>query len=270
MVRITLRTKAKLGFIDGSCEKPSTESHRYNQWVRCDSMVVNWLLNSMVPDLSEAFLYVNSAQELWNDLTERFGESNGPLLYQLEKEISYLYQGNDSVDVYYTKLKKLWDELLDLSEIPVCNCAESCTAIKKTAELEQRRKLMQFLMHLNEDYDIVRGQILLLDPLPTVNKAYSMIQRVEKQKQVTSSMGITKELAANVFQQGNRNFGETEQSDDHVAAYFLRIAKEERKTGSQLKDSALIVTELITLSISASNYMVSLIGIKIPKIKMAR
>jgi len=52
--------------------------------------------------------------------------------------------------------------------------------------------------------------------------------------------------------------------------YFLRIAKEERKTGSQLKDSALIVTELITLSISASNYMVFLIGIKIPKIKMAR
>jgi len=61
----------------------------------------------MVPDLSEAFFNVNSTQELWDELTERFGESNGPLLYHLEKEIADLYQGNDSVAVYYTKLKRL-------------------------------------------------------------------------------------------------------------------------------------------------------------------
>jgi len=66
-------------------------------------MVVSWLLNSMVPDLSKAFLYVNSAQELWDELLERFGESNGPLLYHLEKEIADLYQGSDSIAVYYTK-----------------------------------------------------------------------------------------------------------------------------------------------------------------------
>ena len=68
-------------------------------------MVVTWLLNSMVPELSEAFLYINSTQKLWDELTERFGESNGPLLYHLEKEISYLYQGSDSMAIYYTKLK---------------------------------------------------------------------------------------------------------------------------------------------------------------------
>ena len=61
----------------------------------------------MTADLSEAFLYVNSAQELWEELTERFGESNGPLLYHLEKEITDLYQGSDSVTAYYTKLKRL-------------------------------------------------------------------------------------------------------------------------------------------------------------------
>ena len=70
-------------------------------------MVVSWLLNSMFNDLAEAFLYVNSTTQLWTELTERFGQSNGPLLYQLEKDISKLYQGNDSVAVYYTKLKRL-------------------------------------------------------------------------------------------------------------------------------------------------------------------
>jgi len=133
----------------------------------------------MVSDLSEAFLYVNSAKELWDELSERFRESNGPLLYQLEKDIADLYQGGDSVAVYYTKLKKLWDELADLFEVPVCASGANCSAIKRTFEIDQRRKLMQFLMHLNDDYDSVRGQILLLVPLPTVNKAYAMVQREE-------------------------------------------------------------------------------------------
>jgi len=60
------------------------------------------------------------------------------LLYQLEKEISKLYQGNDSVAVYYTKLKKLWEELSDFSEIPKCKCAETCNAVKKILTNEQK------------------------------------------------------------------------------------------------------------------------------------
>ena len=81
--------------------------------------VVSWLLNSIAPKLTDAFLYANSARELSDELTERFGQSNGSLLYQIQKEIEDLYQGNDSVAVYYTKLKKLWDELADLSEVSV-------------------------------------------------------------------------------------------------------------------------------------------------------
>jgi len=121
-VKIALKTKTKIGFIDGSCTKPALTSPLHNQWIRCDNMVVSWLLNSMINELAEAFLYVNSARQLWEELTERFGQSNGPLLYQLEKELSELYQENDYVAVYYTKMKKLWDELEDLSGVPVCVC----------------------------------------------------------------------------------------------------------------------------------------------------
>ena len=164
--------------------------------MKCDSMVVSWLLNSMVPELSEAFLYVNSAKELWDELTERFGESNGPLLFHLEKEIFELHQGGDPVAVYYTKLKRSWDEISDMSDISICTCLETCPSIKKNQELDQRRKLMQFLMHLNDEYEAIRGQIFLLDPLPSVNKDYSMIQRVERQRQVTRTSAVLREVAA--------------------------------------------------------------------------
>ena len=87
-------------------------------------------------------MYANSAQELWDELIERFGESNGPLLYHFEKKITDLYQGSDLGVVYYTKLKRLWDEMNDMSDVPVCTCLETCPSVKKTQELDQRRKLM--------------------------------------------------------------------------------------------------------------------------------
>jgi len=41
---------------------------------------------------------------------------------------------------------------------------------------------MHFLMRLNDAYESIRGQILLMDLLPNVNKAYFMIAKVKTQK----------------------------------------------------------------------------------------
>ena len=46
--------------------------------------------------------------------------------------------------------------------------------------LHETHRVMQFLMGLNEVFDHSKDQILLMDPLPSVNKAYSMILKVEK------------------------------------------------------------------------------------------
>jgi len=62
------------------------------------------------------------------------------------------------VGVYYTKMKRLWDELDDMSKVPVCACATSCQAIKKTMALAERQRLMHFLMHLNENYEALRAK----------------------------------------------------------------------------------------------------------------
>jgi len=48
-VKIALRSKGKLGFVDGSCKRPAENTPQFNQWIRCDSMVLSWLLNSMMP-----------------------------------------------------------------------------------------------------------------------------------------------------------------------------------------------------------------------------
>ena len=116
--------------------------------------------------------------------------------------------------------------MTDLSEVPVCASGASCSAIKKAFEIDQRRKLMQFLMLLNDDYDNVRGHILLLNPLPTVNNAYSMVQMVERQRTVTNSIGGAREVAANVQKAGNISFGS---SDSRPSAFMARNALRTKK-----------------------------------------
>nr|GEU94285.1 zinc finger, CCHC-type [Tanacetum cinerariifolium] len=51
-------------------------------------------------------------------------------------------------------------------------------------ERDQRKRLIQFFMGLDESYTNVRGQILLIQPLPLVSKAYSILRREEMQRDI--------------------------------------------------------------------------------------
>ncbi|XP_057994403.1 uncharacterized protein LOC131174666 [Hevea brasiliensis] len=161
---------------------PNVDSPLLEKWQCVDSMVLSWILNTISKDIIDAFLYVTFVQELWNELKQRFGGSNGPMLYQIKWEINSFSQANLPLMVYFTKVNKLRDELSCLRKFPVC----TCSVAKVVADIEEEDKLIQFLMGLNDNYEHVRSQILLHDPLPVVNKAYSMILSVEKQREVLS------------------------------------------------------------------------------------
>lgn len=64
---------------------------------------------------------------------------------------------------------------------PTVNCV--CGAHKVWTERDQKKKLIHFLMGLHESYATKRGQILMMDPLPSVNHGFSLIKQDEKQRQ---------------------------------------------------------------------------------------
>lgn len=65
---------------------------------------------------------------------------------------------------------------------PLKSC--SCDVQGNMLSIVNQNKLIQFLKGLNEVYEYVKSQILVLEPLPSVNRAYSMILKVEKQKSI--------------------------------------------------------------------------------------
>lgn len=105
----SLSIKNKLGFINGECKKPvSQTSSELRQWERCDDMVTAWILNSLTKDIADSVEYVSSSHELWTELEDRYDQTNGAKLYQIQQEISDLHQGTLDITSYYTKMKKLW------------------------------------------------------------------------------------------------------------------------------------------------------------------
>uniref|UniRef100_A0A2C9U2Y0 Uncharacterized protein n=1 Tax=Manihot esculenta TaxID=3983 RepID=A0A2C9U2Y0_MANES len=81
-----------------------------------------------------------------------------------------------SVTVYFTKLTRLWDELDCLRIFLIC----ICDFAKIINELENVEKVIQFLMGLIDSYGLVKDQILIMESLHNVNRAYSMVLSVEK------------------------------------------------------------------------------------------
>ncbi|KAI9170367.1 hypothetical protein LWI28_026902 [Acer negundo] len=88
-------------------------------------------------------------------------------------EILPIFDKSNSLSLLI-KLKGLWDELSSYSDAVY------------VAQHDQQ-KLMQFLMGLNDSYSGIRGQILLMNHLPSVRQAYSSVSQEEKQRLLIST-----------------------------------------------------------------------------------
>lgn len=134
-------------------------------------------MKTVSKELLSGIVYATNATMVWADLKERLDKVDGSRGYQLHMEICTIHQGNLTVSAYFLKLRLLWDEFDALVPLPSCKCDKSRTYVDHLACL----RLFDFLMGLNEVYSHVRSQILMMYPLPSVEKAYSMIMADKSQ-----------------------------------------------------------------------------------------
>ncbi|KZV49106.1 hypothetical protein F511_27811 [Dorcoceras hygrometricum] len=104
-MRNALRAKKKLGFIDGSLEKPSNDSSEIEDWWMVNSMLVAWIFNTIEPTLRSTITYVENVKDLWEDIQQRFSIGNGPRVHQLKTDIAACKQQGQAVMTYYGRLK---------------------------------------------------------------------------------------------------------------------------------------------------------------------
>ncbi|GJW66052.1 putative reverse transcriptase, RNA-dependent DNA polymerase, LTR copia-type gag-polypeptide [Tanacetum coccineum] len=121
---IALSAKNKLKLINDKYDEPPVSSDLRAYWERANAMLISWILNTVSEHIDVH------------------------MIYQIANEIVELKKSNYTIEVYYHKLKGLWDKIYAIEASYACTW----------------------------------GQTLLMQPLPIVAKAYNMLRQEEKQR----------------------------------------------------------------------------------------
>ncbi|KAL6334486.1 hypothetical protein AAG906_016031 [Vitis piasezkii] len=73
---------------------PESDGLLFGTWIRYNNMVISWIINSVHKDIINSLLYFDTAVGIWNDLRDRFCQSNGPRIFQIKKHLIALNQGS--------------------------------------------------------------------------------------------------------------------------------------------------------------------------------
>nr|XP_011467540.1 PREDICTED: uncharacterized protein LOC101306260 [Fragaria vesca subsp. vesca] len=183
---LSLSAKNKIGLIDGTIKPPPRTDPRFPMWKCCNDMVLSWIVHSIQPNIARGVIFSDTAFGVWRDLHDLFSQGDDSRIYQIRQEIAECRQGQQSASIYYTKLKALWDELSSYQEPLAC----SCDAMQILFDREEKERVMQFFMGLNESYSTIRGSILMMSPLPNTRKVHGLILQHERQMEAAARRDI--------------------------------------------------------------------------------
>ncbi|XP_022635066.1 uncharacterized protein LOC111241415 [Vigna radiata var. radiata] len=163
-----------MGFLNGSIPAPASTDSLFPQWERCNTLIMSWLLNSLSPSIAQSVIYLNRAIDIWTDLRERFSQSDLLRIVELQEEVYAFKQGTQNVTDYYAGLKALWEEVDNFRPMTVCGCSA------KTYHTQDF--IIRFLKGLDDRFSVVRSQVLLMEPLSSLNRIFSMVIQHERQQ----------------------------------------------------------------------------------------
>ncbi|KAK6132100.1 hypothetical protein DH2020_034166 [Rehmannia glutinosa] len=63
---LSISVKNKQGFLDGTILAPDFSDPLYIPWLRCNNLILTWLINSVTKEIASSIIYMNSAKEVWD------------------------------------------------------------------------------------------------------------------------------------------------------------------------------------------------------------
>ena len=170
-------------------------------------MVISWLLNSLHKNVRDSVLFHSTASAIWTELNERYGQTNKARLFHAQKAVSCISQGDQDIANFFNQARKAWDEVSAVGSTPRCTCSKcECEVNKKLENYDQEKKIIQFLMGLNESYTAVRGNILMMNPFPSLSQIYSILVQEERKRQVNSKGEFQTEGSSLAAANNSRSF----------------------------------------------------------------
>jgi len=151
-IRIALKAKNKLGFVDGKITKAKVtisekDSAMENAWNMVNSMISSWIMNVIDPNLHASIAYVEFVHEICENIKKQHSTPNVLRIHNLKAEIALSKQGNKKFVEFLSKFMSLWNELENSKRALICKYVATEKMVKKVAD----DKVHQFLMGLDDD-----------------------------------------------------------------------------------------------------------------------
>ncbi|XP_071903167.1 uncharacterized protein [Coffea arabica] len=109
-VQTFFKGKGKISHLLGT--GPKKGDPKFAAWDEEDSMVMSWLWNSILPEISDTCMFLPTAKNIWTTSRQTYSKAgDAALIYEIKTKISATKQGNLSVTQYAYLLQNLWQEL---------------------------------------------------------------------------------------------------------------------------------------------------------------
>ena len=111
-VTIALFGKNRLGFLDGSIKRSTSNEVYAKACDRVNDIVIGWFLSAMSDKIAQSVLWIKTTRGIWDELEQRFGQSSSAQLFTVQEALTKVIQGSEmSIEDFFTKMKGLWDEI---------------------------------------------------------------------------------------------------------------------------------------------------------------
>ncbi|XP_019158012.1 PREDICTED: uncharacterized protein LOC109154739 [Ipomoea nil] len=181
-MKIALGVKNKFGFVNGDILNPGQGDIKYAVWKRCNDIVWSWILKSVNSTIAESVLYFEFAEDIWKALEKRYSQADPHRIVEIQNEIFKNLQGNMTINEYFTKCNGLWEQLNAMRPIPVCECLPrcSCRLLSKIQKDREDDQVIRFLEGLKDEFETIKSGVLVMDPIPTMEKVLNMALKLER------------------------------------------------------------------------------------------
>ncbi|XP_058764417.1 uncharacterized protein LOC131637865 [Vicia villosa] len=189
-MHIALISKNKERFIDGTIMKPPVFYPLYAPWFCCNTMVLAWIHRLIFESIAKFVLWIDTAAGVWKNPQIRFSHGDIFRISDIQEDLYKFRQGTLDVSNYFTQMKVMWDELETYRPITSCCCAIpcSCGALASICKYREQDYMIRFLKGLNEKFAHSKSQIMMMNPLPDIDKAFSLVIQQERELNHSNSI----------------------------------------------------------------------------------
>ena len=181
VVKTAISGRGMVSHVTGVPSPPPPTDPAFIQWQQADHCVVTWLLQNIEPRLVSRVSQHPTAKHIWDALAVTYGSGGDKIqVYDLQYKATTLRQGSKSLDEIWGMLTELWIEIDQKQRNPMIYPED----IKIHDKFIQDQRLCQFVYAIDSKYETTKREILKMDPLPSVDYAYNLVQQEETRLQV--------------------------------------------------------------------------------------